>query len=83
MHTAMMYAELQDRGIRPGRDLTVISCNNEQMHLMNLRPRPATINLQTGMIGRVAAEWLLRRMRKNDGLAPVVSLVSPIMVPPA
>jgi len=81
MHTALLYAELQDRGLQPGGDLKVISCNNELAHLMNLRPRPATIDLQTGMIGRVAAEWLLRRMRKHDDLPPVVSMVAPVLVP--
>src|SRR6185369_16972284 len=49
-----LYPMLVQRGIRPGTDVQIISCNNEQSGLAMLSPRPATIDLGTEQIGRWA-----------------------------
>lgn len=56
------YAELQRHGVKPGADLDVIGCNNEQLLLANLKLRPATIDIHSEQVGRKAVEHLLWRL---------------------
>jgi len=56
------YAELQRRGVKPGKDLDVIGCNNERILLASLSPRPATIDIHAEQVGRMAVERLLWRL---------------------
>jgi DNA-binding LacI/PurR family transcriptional regulator len=62
--TVAVYRLLAARGMRVGRDVTVISCDNEDMRLSALDPRPASIELGTVEIGRLAVRRLLSRMRR-------------------
>jgi DNA-binding LacI/PurR family transcriptional regulator len=62
--TVAVYRLLAARGVVPGRDLTVVSCDNEDMRLSALHPRPASIELGTMEIGRQAVRRLLSRMRR-------------------
>ena len=61
--TVTVYRMLAARGVVPGRDVTVVSCDNEEMRLSALDPRPASIELGTLEIGRWAVRRLLSRMR--------------------
>lgn len=54
--------ELQHRGLILGSDMDVVSCNNEQLLLNHLQPRPATIDIHAELIGRKAVEQLLWRI---------------------
>jgi LacI family transcriptional regulator len=71
-------AELQRRGLRIGKNLDVISCNNEQMLLNHLHPRPATIDIHAELVGQKAVEQLLwridhpRQPRVTMALAPTL-----------
>lgn len=78
--TVMVYHELRAQGIEPGRDVDVISCNNEPV-LAGLDPRPATIDLQPDVIGRQAVEHLIQRVRKPHDPVTVVTVVEPRLVP--
>ena len=78
--TVMVYHELRAQGIEPGRDVDVISCNNEPV-LAGLDPRPATIDLRADVIGRQAVEHLIQRVRKPHDPVTVVSAVQPRLVP--
>lgn len=78
--TVMVYHELRAQGIEPGRDVDVISCNNEPV-LAGLDPRPATIDLRPDVIGRQAVEHLIQRVRKPHDPVTVVSVVEPKLVP--
>jgi LacI family transcriptional regulator, purine nucleotide synthesis repressor len=78
--TVMVYHELRARGVEPGRDVSVISCNNEPV-LGGLDPRPATIDLRPDLIGRQAVEQLIWRLRKPHDPVSVVSAVEPRLVP--
>ncbi len=74
------YNEMQRRGLTPGRDLDVISCNNEQPLLVHLHPRPATINIHAEQVGRKAVEQLLWRI-EHPGEPRVTVALSPTLVP--
>ncbi len=78
--TVMVYHELRARGVEPGRDVDMISCNNEPV-LSGLDPRPATIDLRPDVIGRQAVEQLVQRIRKPNDPVSVVSAVEPRLVP--
>lgn len=78
--TVMVYHALRARGVEPGRDVTIISCNNEPV-LAGLDPRPATIDLRPEVLGRQAVEQLAMRIQKPHDPVSVVSVVQPRVVP--
>ncbi len=80
MMTAVVYAALSSRGIAPGKDVEIISCNNEETYLVGLRPRPATIDIGAELMGRKSVEQLLWRIH-NPRLARQVHMaVEPMLV---
>jgi DNA-binding LacI/PurR family transcriptional regulator len=64
----------------PGRDIDVISCNNEMSYLVGLDPRPATIDIGAETIGRRSVEQLLRRIKHPEELRQVQIAVTPMLV---
>jgi DNA-binding LacI/PurR family transcriptional regulator len=77
-----LYPMLVQRGIRPGTDIQIISCNNEQSGLAMLNPRPATIDLGTEQIGRWAVTQLINRIARPTE-PPIRMLIAPkLVVPP-
>jgi DNA-binding LacI/PurR family transcriptional regulator len=80
MMTSLAYVSLRRRGIVPGRDVEIISCNNEASYLIGLDPRPATIDIGAEMIGRCSVEQLLRRIRHPEEQRPIQIAISPIVV---
>lgn len=82
LFTAMVYVALRARGAEPGRDLDVVSCNNEVAYLVGLHPRPATIDIGAETIGQRALEQLLRRIRHPTESRQVQIAVTPVLVPP-
>ena len=77
--TVMVYHELRAQGVEPGRDVEVISCNNESV-IGGLDPRPATLDLRAEVIGRQAVEQLILRIQKPHDPVSVVSAVEPRLV---
>ena len=57
-----LYLALSARGKVVGKDVEVISCNNEQILLANLNPRPATVDIHAEHVGKQAVEVLMWRM---------------------
>jgi LacI family transcriptional regulator len=70
--TPSFYLEICRRGLTPGRDIDIISCNNERTLLASLHPRPATIDIHAEAVGRKAVEQLLCRIERPR--APRVTL---------
>jgi LacI family transcriptional regulator len=68
-----LYAALRTLKIRPGTDVHVISCNNEQFLLAGLQPKPATIDIHAEEIGKRAVFLLEWRMRYPS--APLARMV--------
>jgi LacI family transcriptional regulator len=77
--TLFIYRHLERRGIVPGRDVDVVSCDNETELLSLMRPPPASIDLNRDMIARLAVERLLWRMKNGAGSPSVVTTVSPTL----
>lgn len=66
-------------GLRPTVDFTLVSCDNEQVRLSALHPRPASIDLNATQIARHAVSRLLERI-KRPSEPPVRLLVNPKLV---
>lgn len=75
-----LYSALERRGLRAGRDVSVISCNNEQSLLMDLNPVPTTIDVHAEFIGRRTVDQLLWRMQHPDETTAVQVLVEPALI---
>ena len=78
IETVAMYQCLANHGLRPGKDVHVVSCNNDQA-LALLHPRPATIDLDPAAIGRWALRRLINRVARPDD-APIQMLIKPRLV---
>jgi len=66
MLTASVYLQLLERGVRPGVDIEIVSCNNERAILAGLHPQPAVIDIHAEAIGRQAVEQLLWRLEHRN-----------------
>jgi DNA-binding LacI/PurR family transcriptional regulator len=77
--TLFIYRHLERRGIAPGKDVDIVSCDNEQELLSLLRPPPPSIDINREMIARLAVERLLWRMKNGVSSPSVVTTVSPTL----
>jgi DNA-binding LacI/PurR family transcriptional regulator len=78
--TARVYPLLLRQGIQPGRDVTIVSCDNEESALASLDPRPATIDLGAEEIGiRVIRRLVLRIENRTE--PPVFIQATPRLIP--
>src|SRR5439155_10691166 len=77
--TLFIYRHLERRGVAPGRDVDIVSCDNEKELLSLMRPPPASIDLNREMIARLAVERLLWRMKNGVSSPSVVTTVSPTL----
>ena len=71
------YPLLAQRSIVPGRDLDILSCNNQETWLRHLNPPLPSIDLNFELIGRRAVEQLISRINH-----PEQPLGTRILVPP-
>lgn len=78
--TVKVYKAMRQLGVEPGRDVEVISCDNEPM-LEALDPRPATIDVNPGEIGRRAVRQLLYVMNREPEHTRSVISVEPRLIP--
>jgi len=78
--TLFVYRHLERRGIQPGRDVDIVSCDNEKELLSLMHPQPPSIDLNREMIARLAVERLLWRMKNGVSSPSVVTTVSPTLV---
>ena len=70
----MVYRALYVRGLSVGRDLSVISCNNETPLLAGLYPQLTTIDIHANAIGHRTVDQLAWRMTHRQQPAMDVSL---------
>jgi LacI family transcriptional regulator len=77
--TVQVYRLLAEHGIRPGRDIQIVSCDNEDVRLSMLHPRPTSIELNTAEIARQAVLRLITRIKKPDD-RPLRIFVRPQLV---
>lgn len=74
---------LHDVNATPGGDVELISCNNEQPHLLSLRTVPATIDIRAESIGRRGVEQLVWRLSRPQSSERIRAMVEPVLVEPA
>jgi LacI family transcriptional regulator len=63
---AMVYRALAKRGLKVGRDLSLISCNHESTLLAGLYPSLTTIDIHAMHIGCRAVEQLIWRLSHRE-----------------
>src|SRR5205085_7188100 len=76
-----VYRHLERRGIKPGRDVEIVSCDNEKELLSLMHPAPVSIDLNRNTIARLAVERLLWRMKYGVASPRVVVTVTPTVGP--
>ncbi|MGN6507168.1 MAG: LacI family DNA-binding transcriptional regulator [Tepidisphaeraceae bacterium] len=77
--TTRVYACLMRAGIQPGRDLQLVSCDNQADLLAMLPSRPASVDLNRNTVARLAVDRLFWRMRNGMASPAVVVTVSPTL----
>ncbi len=78
--TAIVYKLLKRADVHPGRDITIVSADNEEPFLTGLDPRPATIDIGSQANGRHAVEQLLWRMRHPKDSRAINITIEPILI---
>lgn len=78
--TLKLYPLLQSRGLIPGRDVTIVSCDNQPSLLSMLLPRPVSIDLRPEEIGPLAVARLVHRLEHPD--EPALEIQVPPLVGP-
>ncbi|GAB4189903.1 MAG: LacI family DNA-binding transcriptional regulator [Phycisphaeraceae bacterium] len=76
-----VYRSLRERGVEPGRDITIMSCDNNNI-LAGLNPRPATIDVRPDVIGARAVDQLIWRMENPFLPVRSICLVEPRLILP-
>jgi len=76
-----VYRSLREHHIEPGRDITLVSCDNNSI-LAGLSPRPATIDIRPDVIGDRAVDQLIWRMENPTVPVRSICLVEPRLVLP-
>jgi LacI family transcriptional regulator len=77
--TLRVYRHLVQHAIQPGRDVQIISCDNEAEMLSLMDPVPESIDLNRKAVARLAVERLLWRMKNGPNSPSIVITVSPAL----
>ena len=75
--TVKLYPILKELGIQAGRDIEIVSCNNETSLLAGLDPRPVSIDIQPETIGKKAVEQLRWRILHPEEESQITVEVPP------
>jgi LacI family transcriptional regulator len=81
MLVSAIYPLMLMKGLIPGKDMELVSCNNETAYLINMNPKPVEIDIHTEKIGYKAVEQLLWRI-KNPTEPRVKSIMEPAIILP-
>ena len=77
-----IYPILQQMGVVPGRDITIISCDNEgDPGLAGLQPRPASIEVGAEEVGWQAVRRLVSRLENPDEPAILINVAPRVTGP--
>lgn len=71
---AMAARALAARGLQIGRDISLMSCNNEQSLLMGIHPAPTTIDIHADEIGCRAVDQLAWRLTHREASCVEISI---------
>jgi LacI family transcriptional regulator len=77
-----VYRALASHNIEIGKDLSVISCNNERPYTEALHPSLTTLDIHAELLGRLAVRQLALRMRGGELAKPSVEIaMEPTLLP--
>jgi len=76
--TAHVHPMLLERGAVPGKDIILVSCDNEKPSLAGLTPRPISIDINAAEVGAVAVRRLAFRIDHPTD-PPVMIKVAPFI----
>lgn len=76
-----VYLQLLQNGVQPGKEMEIVSCNNESSLLNGLEPRPAVVDIHAREVGQRAMERLLWRI-DNPRASAADILIHPTLVVP-
>lgn len=76
-----IYPLMLMKGLTPGKEMELVSCNNETAYLINMNPKPVEIDIHAEKIGSKAVEQLLWRI-KNPAEPRVKSIMEPSLIVP-
>ena len=79
--TTEIYPLLAKHGLKVGHNVKIVSCDNEEIRLSSLHPRPASIDIGPEEIGFRAVGRLLNRIDRPNG-PPLVIQVAPRLIVP-
>lgn len=80
--TSHIYPLLAEHGVRVGKDIHIVSCDNERIRLTSMHPQPASIDIGSEEIGFRAVNRLFNRIDRPNG-PPLIIQVSPrLQLPP-
>lgn len=74
-----LYTALERRGLRAGRDVSVISCNNESSLVTPLHPGLTSVDVHAEVVGRRAVDQLMWRISHPEEEPDVQLLVEPVL----
>jgi LacI family transcriptional regulator len=74
-----LYSSLERLSLQVGKDVSVISCNNEKALHLNLSPALTTVDVHAENIGRRAVDQLLWRIAHPEETLSVQILVEPTL----
>jgi LacI family transcriptional regulator len=77
-----VYSALNEKGVKIGKELTILSSDNVDVFLNRLYPRPATIDINYPLIAELAVERLMKRIKNADITTGVRIMVPPKLVLP-
>jgi DNA-binding LacI/PurR family transcriptional regulator len=80
-HLAMLERECRVLGSDLFERVSLIACDHDQAALAGLTTRPDTFQIQPALIGRLAVDRLLARMRKPETPGQITVQVPAILVP--
>lgn len=75
-----VYRSLASRGIKVGRDVGLVSCNDERSLVVSLDPPLTTVNVRAETIGRNAVGRLRWRLAHPEDTTDCRILVEPVLV---
>lgn len=74
-----IYAAMNRLGVRVGRDVGVVSCNDEKSLIMGLNPPLTTVDVRADAIGRNAVARLNWRIAHPNDAVPATLLIKPVL----
>lgn len=75
-----LYTALEQRGLKVGRNVSVVSCNNERSLLAHLLPALTSIDVHAEQIGRRAVDQLLWRIAHASEPTQHQILIEPTLI---